>query len=83
MACIRTIDKAFDRIAESDPGTALTRTALRRLVISGDVPSVRIGAKYLVDCDVLEKFLHGSSTVVVEESVPGIRRIDLDKGAMR
>lgn len=55
----RTLDSCFEEIKRQDPGTALTRTALRRLVTSGEIPSVRIGRKYLVDLDTVWGFLRG------------------------
>lgn len=58
---MRTIDAAHAELVAADPGCELTKTALRRLVISGRVPSVRIGesrnGKYLVDVDKLEENL--------------------------
>lgn len=54
---LRTIEEAARAIREIDPGTALTRTALRRWVISGELPSTRAGRKYLVDLDRLEQYL--------------------------
>lgn len=55
----RTIDACFDEIKRQDPDTALTRTALRRLVTSGAIPSVRIGRKFLVNTDNVWGFLRG------------------------
>ena len=55
----RTLESCFDEIKRQDPGTALTRTALRRLVTSGTIPSVRIGRKYLVNVDAVWGFLRG------------------------
>lgn len=54
---LRTITEAVRAIQELDPQTALTRTALRRWVISGEIPSTRAGRKYLVDLDTLEQRL--------------------------
>ena len=54
---LRTIEEAARAIQEIDPGTALTRTALRRWVISGELPSTRAGRKYLIDLDTLEQYL--------------------------
>lgn len=59
-ARIRTIDQASAWLKEADPGTALTKTALRRLVTTGQLPSVRVGSKYLVDLGTLEKYLQGA-----------------------
>ena len=52
---LRTIEQAATYIKEYDPGTALTKTALRRLVITGAIPSVRVGSKYLLDVEAIEK----------------------------
>ncbi|MEJ8728505.1 DNA binding domain%2C excisionase family [uncultured Clostridium sp.] len=54
---MRTIEQAADYVREHDPGTALTKTAIRRKVLSGEIPSTRAGKKYLLDLDTLEKFL--------------------------
>ena len=56
---MRTIDQAAAWLQENDPGTAFTRTALRRLVVSGKLPSVRVGQKYLVNLDTIEDYLLG------------------------
>ena len=72
----RTIDKAFDSIKARDPDTCLTRGALRRLVRAGEVPSVRIGTKYLLDVEVLEKVLQGKeSEPPAVVSVRGVSQI--------
>ena len=57
---MRTIDQAAAWLQENDPETAFTKTALRRLVVTGQIQSVRVGQKYLVNLDVLEGFLTGS-----------------------
>ncbi len=73
---IRTIDAAAEWLRENDPDTALTKTALRRLVVTGQLPSIRIGQKYLIDLDILSDYLRGSTTTAVDE-MPGIRRTAL------
>ena len=75
MPRMRTIDQAFAWLRETDPETAFTKTALRRLVVTGQLPSVRIGSKYLIDLDVLAEFLRGSPPDVGTEVI-GIRRIE-------
>lgn len=71
---MRTIEQAFDEIHAADRNTALTKTAIRRLIVSGAVPSVRVGQKYLVDMSELDAYLAGSRR---EPELPrGIRRID-------
>ena len=54
---IRTIKEAYAWLRETDPDTAITMTALRRMVITGQLPSVRVGSKYLVNLDSLVSFL--------------------------
>lgn len=76
MPRMRTIDQAAAWLKEIDPDTALTKTALRRLVVTGQLPSVRIGQKYLVDLDILSDYLRGSTPPAADE-MPGIRRIAL------
>lgn len=56
---MRTIDQAADYIKATDPETALTRTAIRRMVTTGALPSVRVGQKYLVALEALDDFLAG------------------------
>ena len=57
---MRTIDQAVAYIRAADPETALTKTALRRKVLSGAVPSIRAGKKYLIDLDRLDAALFGA-----------------------
>ena len=59
MRRMRTIDEAAAYMVHEDPHTAVTKTALRRLVTSGQIPSVRVGTKYLVDLGVLDEFFGG------------------------
>lgn len=79
MSRWRLIEKAFAEIKERDPDTDLTKTALRRLVTTGAVPSARIGAKYLVDLDDVERYLRGELKQIQQEPEPPqlgvIRRI--------
>ena len=71
-ARMRTIGEAAAWLRENDPETSFTPTALRRLVISGTLPSVRIGSKYLINLDTLEAFLAGSATPQQPETCHGI-----------
>ena len=77
MPSMRTIDQAAAWLCARDPETALTKTALRRLIITGQLPSVRVGQKYLISLEVLERFLGGElRTVEAPDPVYGsIRRI--------
>lgn len=70
---MRTINEAAVFLQQADPDTAVTKTALRRLVTSGQIPSVRVGAKYLVDLGVLDEFF-GWETARVQSTPPSAIR---------
>ena len=76
---MRTIDEAHAAIKKQDPHTALTKTALRRLVTTGAIPSVKIGMKFLVDLGSVEAYLRGELQPATRNPEPpqygGIRRI--------
>lgn len=59
MPRMRTIEQATAELKAADPCTAFTKTALRQLITTGTLPSVRIGNKYLVCMEVLESYLKG------------------------
>ena len=54
---MRTINEAHAELLATDPGCCLTKTAIRRLLVTGAVPSVRVGQKYLVSMEALEHYL--------------------------
>ena len=58
---MRTIEQISIHYKATDPNTALTKTALRRLVLTGAIPHVRIGQKYLVSLEAVEAFLRGGA----------------------
>lgn len=70
MSRMRGLEDGFKEIKEADPGTAL-----RRLVTTGEIPSVRIGTKYLFDLDVVERYLRGELPQVQREPEPPQRGI--------
>jgi len=51
----------IDMAAKLYAGTALTSSAIRRLVRSGEIPSRKIGAKYLLTSDAIECWLQGGN----------------------
>ncbi|HYE08701.1 MAG TPA: DNA-binding protein [Patescibacteria group bacterium] len=57
MVKMRTIKDALGDIKAVDPGTAVTKHYLRNLVITGAVPTVKAGNKYLINMDLLENYL--------------------------
>lgn len=73
---MRGIKQAITELKQTDPNTALTERALRRLVLSKEVPSVRIGAKYLINMDLLSDYLYnGSGGGEALSAAGGIRQI--------
>lgn len=61
MVHTRTIREAAAYFREKDPKTSLTETAIRTLLRTGTVPSVRVGKKYLVTLEALEGYLTGNT----------------------
>lgn len=59
MIRTRTIREAAAYFREEDPQTCLTETAIRTLLRTGAVPSIRVGKKYLVTLEALEAYLAG------------------------
>ena len=80
MRKMRTIDEAAAFMRQADPCTAVTKTALRRLVTSGQIPSVRVGAKYLVDLGVLDEFFGGKTGAVQNAPDGAIRPLAVIPG---
>lgn len=72
---MRGISAAVLELKEMDCNSALTVHALRQLVLSGAVPSVRVGRKYLVDLNKLFEFLSGEQTAPTPTNTPKIRAV--------
>ena len=60
MPRLRTLTETYNYIKEQDNETAITPNALRRMVVSGQIPCVKAGKKYLIDLDVLFEYLKGT-----------------------
>ena len=54
---IRTVNTAFEEIKAKDPSSAITKTAIRRLLSNGTIPSINIGNKVIFNMDDLENIL--------------------------
>lgn len=72
MVHAKTIREVAAYFREQDPKTSLTETAIRTLLRTGAVPSVKVGKKYLVTLEALESYLTGdtSSTPAAAPSPP-------------
>ncbi len=74
MPRMRLIKDAFEQLKQDDPNTAITLYALRTIVKSGTVPTIRLGRKILINYDsLLEYFRFGDKNKTANET---IRRID-------
>lgn len=73
MPTMRTIEQAIANIKKEDKDSCLTKHALRQLIINHQVPSVKVGCKYLVSLETLSSYLQGDLTP--QASQEGIRRL--------
>lgn len=54
---MRTIPKAYEEIKKIDPDTCISMRGLRDLVSSGNIPTVKIKNKVLINLDLLIEWL--------------------------
>lgn len=75
---MRTLKQAYEEIKTADPESAITMSYLRRLVVSGKIPAVKAGTKYLLNMDTLQEYLQnpGEFERPAQEEKGVIRRID-------
>ncbi len=71
MQRIRTLSETYEHIKQMDAKTAITPNALRRMVVSGQIPYTKAGKKYLIDLDVLFEYLKGTRP---EQVLPGYKK---------
>ena len=73
----RTISQLHQEMITADPNCALTMSALRRLVRSGQIKSVKIGTKYIVTHRAVSEFLSANTNhSEIAPTIDGIRRIE-------
>ena len=68
---MRTIKEAVAEFKAIDAATAINETYLRRLILSGQVPHVKAGNKYLLNMEVLSVYLEGQTGQAVEVEPAG------------
>ncbi len=68
---MRTIKQAISELKAKDSQTAFTETALRRAILSGQIPHIRAGNKILVNLDIVENYLSGTLDGSVNASEAG------------
>lgn len=81
MQRMRTIKQTIEYIRAEDPETALTESALKRLVSSGAIPSVKVGRKRLLSLDVLSEVLKSAKAAspIMETPSGVIRKIEITR----
>ena len=57
MPKLRLLSAAYKEILKDDPDTALTMNALRCLVKSGEIQTIQVGRKRLIDYEKLIEYL--------------------------
>ncbi len=57
MPKMRLISEAYKQLKIEDPNSAITLNGLRCLIKRGEIPSVKIGRKTLINYDVLLEYL--------------------------
>ena len=55
---MRTIKEAYEWLCQQDPQTGITKNAFRTMVVSGQIPSLKVGSKYLLNVDKMIPFLY-------------------------
>lgn len=78
---LRTINGAHAALKELDPSTAISASAIRRLVKSGQLPSIHSGNRVYINTDVLLDFLEHPERYPQPEQMPepvqGIRPVSI------
>ena len=54
---MRTVHEAAQELKQLDPSTAVTEYHIRRLAVSGKLPRLKAGKKYLINFDTLLDYL--------------------------
>jgi len=81
MTHVGTIDQIISERRKEHPDDALTKNALRRLVVTGEIQSVKVGAKYLVRFEAVDEYIKNPQSLTREIAQTGrIRRICKESG---
>ena len=80
---MRTISEAVREIKALDPHTAITEYHIRQLAVSGVIPRVKAGKKYLINLDMLIEYMNDPTNEKFKPSlgtaapaaINGIRRV--------
>ena len=68
---MRTVSEAARELKKLDPNTAVTEYHIRRLAVSGKLPRLKAGKKYLINFDTLLDYLAQPGEEVYGEVAQG------------
>ncbi len=74
MPRMRLVKDAYEQLRKDDPDTNITMYALRTIVKSGVVPTVKLGRKTLVNYDSLLEFFRNGDDVK-SQPIGAIRKV--------
>lgn len=74
MPRMRLVKDAYEQLRKDDPDTNITMYALRTIVKSGVIPTVKLGRKTLVNYDSLLEFFRNGDDVK-SQPVGTIRKV--------
>ena len=74
MPRMRLVKDAYEQLRKDDPDTNITMYALRTIVKSGVVPTVKLGRKTLVNYDSLLEFFRNGDDVK-SQSIGTIKKV--------
>lgn len=58
---VRTIKGAIEELRREDPDSSVSEYALRTWIRTGVLPAVKSGNKFLINMEILKKFLEGQA----------------------
>ena len=68
LSRMRTLDEAYTELRKLDPNTAVSKYFIRRLALSGKIPTVMCGRKRLLNFDGLLAYLNGNAPSTAEQT---------------
>lgn len=71
---MRTIKEAYEWLHQQDPQTGITKNAFRTMAVSGQIPSLKVGSKYLLNVNKMIPFLCQEGNQEMEIKIFGKKR---------
>ncbi len=71
MTKVRTIPGAVEDLRREDPFTPITAYALRKWIVSGALPAIKNGNRYLINMETLRGFLGYKDGLTDDKEIHG------------